>query len=275
MTAGMLEALGTAISVLPAGRHRKELQVVRRLGALSPRTAEWSRFSVRADLPLSEAARTAAPVVVASQEERNRRYRLLADMPSTVDHSLICLPLQVEGRAIGGVALGYPDVRAISPDNTRLAMTLAGQAAQAVERARLYEAELDARRQAENARERLSFLELCKTPEAAAAVTLQPVDRLGVDAAILFADILLILEPLGFALEFAKGEGPVIHNPVRTAADVGRVRRLEDPEPLGYVTEAVRAIRSALRPATPLIGFAGAQDAEVQLRCVSLECGPS
>ncbi|MGH7302281.1 MAG: uroporphyrinogen decarboxylase family protein, partial [Candidatus Rokuibacteriota bacterium] len=63
-------------------------------------------------------------------------------------------------------------------------------------------------------RERYGFLELAKNPEAAAEVTLQPVARLGVDAAILFADILLIVEPLGVGLEFAKGEGPVIHRPV-------------------------------------------------------------
>ena len=69
-------------------------------------------------------------------------------------------------------------------------------------------------------RARFGFLELCRNPEAAAEVTLQPVDRLGVDAAILFADILLIVEPLGLGLEFAKGEGPVIHRPVRTPADV-------------------------------------------------------
>src|SRR5512144_3239111 len=69
-------------------------------------------------------------------------------------------------------------------------------------------------------RARLGFLELCKNPEAAAEVTLQPVDRLGVDAAILFADILLVLEPLGVGLEFTKGGGPHIKRPVRSAADV-------------------------------------------------------
>src|SRR5881275_3588053 len=72
-------------------------------------------------------------------------------------------------------------------------------------------------------RARHGFLELCKNPEAAAEVTLQPVERLGVDAAILFADILLIVEPLGVGLEFAKGEGPVIHHPVRSGADVDRL----------------------------------------------------
>src|SRR5919205_364115 len=69
-------------------------------------------------------------------------------------------------------------------------------------------------------RARHSFLELCKTPQTAAEVTLQPLERLGVDAAILFADILLIVEPLGVGLEFAKGEGPVVRHPVRSEADV-------------------------------------------------------
>ena len=65
-------------------------------------------------------------------------------------------------------------------------------------------------------RSRFAFLELCRNPEAAAEVTVQPVDILGVDAAILFADILLIVEPLGVGLEFSKGDGPVLHHPVRT-----------------------------------------------------------
>src|SRR3982750_1374539 len=68
-------------------------------------------------------------------------------------------------------------------------------------------------------RAKVSFLELCKDPDLATEVTVTAAERLGVDAAILFADILLILEPLGFDLEFAKGEGPVIHNPVRTSSD--------------------------------------------------------
>src|SRR4029434_3525322 len=69
-------------------------------------------------------------------------------------------------------------------------------------------------------RARTTFLELCKTPSLAAEVTVTAAERLGVDAAIIFADILLILEPMGLDLEFSKGEGPVIHNPVRGAADV-------------------------------------------------------
>src|SRR5215210_2052123 len=72
-------------------------------------------------------------------------------------------------------------------------------------------------------RARTSFLELCKTPELAAEVTVTAVERLGVDAAIIFADILLIIEPMGIDLEFARGEGPVIHNPVRTAQDFERL----------------------------------------------------
>src|SRR4029453_1952503 len=76
-------------------------------------------------------------------------------------------------------------------------------------------------------RERYGFLELARNPEAAAEVTLQPVSRLGVDAAILFADILLIVEPLGVGLEFPKGEGPVIHRPVRDEATVARLPRVD------------------------------------------------
>src|SRR3954471_2148977 len=71
-------------------------------------------------------------------------------------------------------------------------------------------------------RARVSFLELCKDPALATEVTVTAAERLGVDAAILFADILLILEPMGFQLEFAKGEGPVLHNPNREAADVAQ-----------------------------------------------------
>src|SRR3970040_1832419 len=75
-------------------------------------------------------------------------------------------------------------------------------------------------------RARFGFLELCKNPEAAAEVTLLPVERLGVDAAIIFADILLPVEAMGVGLEFAKGEGPVIHRPVRGAADLNRLAGL-------------------------------------------------
>jgi uroporphyrinogen decarboxylase len=117
-------------------------------------------------------------------------------------------------------------------------------------------------------RAKVPFLELCKNPALATEVTVTAAERLGVDAAILFADILLILEPLGFALEFAKGEGPVIHNPIRSAPDVKRLSRLEDPEPVGFVFEAVRSIRSALNPKTPLIGFAGAP---FTLACYAIE----
>lgn len=107
-------------------------------------------------------------------------------------------------------------------------------------------------------REKTTFLELCKNPSLAAEVTVTAVERLGVDAAIIFADILLILEPLGIELEFAKGEGPVIHNPVRKPSDVDRVRELNDPNALEFVYEAITQTRSALKPDIPLIGFCGA-----------------
>src|SRR5215203_2659707 len=113
-------------------------------------------------------------------------------------------------------------------------------------------------REYRDVRARTSFLELCKTPSLAAEVTVTAVERLGVDAAIIFADILLILEPMGIKLEFAAGEGPVIHNPVRSAADVDRLVELEDVSALEFVNEAIRQTRQALRPDIPLIGFCGA-----------------
>ncbi|MDQ5845731.1 MAG: uroporphyrinogen decarboxylase [Acidobacteriota bacterium] len=107
-------------------------------------------------------------------------------------------------------------------------------------------------------RGRVGFLELCKTPSLAAEVTVTAAERLGVDAAIIFADILLIVEPLGLQLEFSKGEGPVIHNPVRSAGDVNRLRELEDAGALNFVLEAIRQTRLALPDGLPLIGFSGA-----------------
>ena len=107
-------------------------------------------------------------------------------------------------------------------------------------------------------RARMNFLELCKTPALAAEVTVTAAERLGVDAAIIFADILLIIEPMGLQLEFSKGEGPVIHNPVRSATDVERLRAVEDVGALGFVFDAIRETRAALRSDLPLLGFAGA-----------------
>lgn len=107
-------------------------------------------------------------------------------------------------------------------------------------------------------RSRVGFLELCKTPALAAEVTVTAAERLGVDAAIIFADILLPLEPMGLQLEFTKGDGPVIHNPVRSAADVDRLHELEEVGALEFVFEAIRQTRRALRDDLPLIGFAGA-----------------
>ncbi len=121
-------------------------------------------------------------------------------------------------------------------------------------------------------RAKVGFLDLCSRPELACEVTVTAAEKLGVDAAILFADILLILRPLGLDLEFAKGEGPVIHNPLRIAADVDRVRPLESMDALAYVPEAVRLIRRALDPGTPLIGFAGAP---FTLACYAIEGGSS
>src|SRR6476619_3808027 len=97
-------------------------------------------------------------------------------------------------------------------------------------------------------RAKTSFLELCKTPSLAAEVTVTAAERLGVDAAIIFADILLILEPMGIDLEFAHGEGPVIHNPVRSGADVDRLSEVDHVEALDYVFEAISITRRELKP---------------------------
>jgi len=107
-------------------------------------------------------------------------------------------------------------------------------------------------------RERVTFLELCKRPELAAEVMLTAVNRLGVDAAILFSDILLLLEPMGFQLEFTPDGGPKIGNPIRQPDDVDNVRELPAIDPLRFVMDAVRYTREGLDDAKPLIGFAGA-----------------
>jgi uroporphyrinogen decarboxylase len=121
-------------------------------------------------------------------------------------------------------------------------------------------------------RARHGFLELCKNPVAAAEVTLQPVDKLGVDAAILFADILLVLEPLGVGLEFTRGEGPHIERPVRSAEDVTRLTPVAVDEAVPFVFEAVRLVRKQLADRVPLIGFAGAP---FTLASYLIEGGPS
>jgi len=106
-------------------------------------------------------------------------------------------------------------------------------------------------------RKKYSLLEIVKQPELAAEVTLQPVRAFNVDAAILFADILLPLQPMGVDFEFAKGEGPVIQNPIRTRSDVDALRPLHPEETLAHVMEAIRLLRTELGN-TPLIGFSGA-----------------
>ena len=107
-------------------------------------------------------------------------------------------------------------------------------------------------------REKVTFLELCKRPELAAEVMLTAVHRLGVDAAILFSDILLILEPMGFQLEFTPDGGPKIGNPIRKPNDVDHVQELLGIEPLNFVMDAVKYTREGLEATKPLIGFAGA-----------------
>ena len=107
-------------------------------------------------------------------------------------------------------------------------------------------------------REKTTFLDLCKDPSLCAEVAITAASRLGVDAAIIFSDLLPILEPMGLDLEYAQGEGPVIHNPVRESRDVDRVLELESVDALHYVMETVQITRAQMPADLPLIGFAGA-----------------
>jgi uroporphyrinogen decarboxylase len=107
-------------------------------------------------------------------------------------------------------------------------------------------------------RKKYSFLEMCKNPELAAKVTLQPVEKFKLDAAIIFSDILIPLEPMGVEFEFAKGEGPVFHHPLREKRDVERLRLIEPEEEIPFLMKAIRIVRKELEGRVPLIGFSGA-----------------
>jgi uroporphyrinogen decarboxylase len=107
-------------------------------------------------------------------------------------------------------------------------------------------------------RERHGFLQMVKIPEVAAEVTLQPIQAFGMDAAIIFADILPPLEGLGINLTFEKGEGPVIHNPIRSTADIAALRPYNAQETSGYTLEALRLVKRDLPADTALFGFSGA-----------------
>ncbi|MDB4614085.1 uroporphyrinogen decarboxylase [bacterium] len=106
-------------------------------------------------------------------------------------------------------------------------------------------------------RNKVTFIELCKTPELAAEVTLTAQQILGVDAAILFADLLPLLEPMGIDLEYIKGKGPVIHNPLRTVAEVDAIKPITNFDDMGFVYDTVKLVREGLPADIPLIGFAG------------------
>jgi len=107
-------------------------------------------------------------------------------------------------------------------------------------------------------RERYSLLEICRRPDLATEVTLQPVRRIDVDAAIIFSDLLLPLEPMGLPFDFVKGEGPQIEHPISSADDIDRLRTFEPRESLAHVLQAIRQVQTELGGRVPLIGFAGA-----------------
>lgn len=121
-------------------------------------------------------------------------------------------------------------------------------------------------------KERHAFLEMVKTPEIATKITLQPVNAFNVDAAIIFQDILPLLEPMGLELEYIGGAGPVIHNPVRTAADVEALTVRPAADTMDFAAAAIREVRRALDERVPLIGFSGAP---FTLVCYAVEGGAS
>jgi uroporphyrinogen decarboxylase len=121
-------------------------------------------------------------------------------------------------------------------------------------------------------REKYSLLDLCREPSLAVQVTLQPVDAIDVDAAILFSDLLVPFEPMGLDFDFVKGEGPSIERPIRSAADVDRLHPFEPRESLRHVLETIRILRRELAGRVPLIGFGGAP---FTLAAYAIEGGPS
>jgi uroporphyrinogen decarboxylase len=121
-------------------------------------------------------------------------------------------------------------------------------------------------------RERYSLLDICRHPELAVAVTLQPVDAIEVDAAILFSDLLLPFTPMGLDFDFVKGEGPSIERPIRQASDVDRLRTFDPREAMSHVLETIRILRRELADRVPLIGFGGAP---FTMAAYAIEGGPS
>jgi uroporphyrinogen decarboxylase len=107
-------------------------------------------------------------------------------------------------------------------------------------------------------RQNYTLLQLCRTPDLATEVTLQPIEAIDVDAAILFSDLLLPLEPMGIPFDFVKGEGPAIERPIRSAADIDAVQVVDPRESLAFTFAAIRQVKGELGERVPLIGFAGA-----------------
>ena len=106
-------------------------------------------------------------------------------------------------------------------------------------------------------RQKHSLLDICRNPELATQVTFQPVNRLEIDAAILFSDLLLPLEPMGLPFDFVEGEGPRIEHPIRNAEDIRRLRSFDPRDALGHVLETIQLLQPELAGRVPLIGFAG------------------
>lgn len=115
-----------------------------------------------------------------------------------------------------------------------------------------------------------SILDMVKRPDVAAEITMQPVRAFDIDAAIIFADILTLLEPMGIKLEFVKGEGPIIHNPIRDRAAINALTDATPESSLSFTLDAIRLVKKELNGKLPLIGFSGAP---FTLACYAIEGG--
>ncbi|HTU25099.1 MAG TPA: uroporphyrinogen decarboxylase [Pirellulales bacterium] len=227
------------------------------IASIGPTTSETLR---ELDLPVDlEPEHNKMGQLVALAAERSRE--VLAKKQQTPVPGLVLPPrARVQHGAEARAAIVPPASEVAKPGVAADSLFLRACRQEPVERTPIWLMRQAGRYMSEyrEVRRQTTFLELCKNPQLCAEVMLTAVDRLGVDAAIIFSDLLPILEPLGFELEFAEGEGPVIHNPLRAADDLARLRPLADVGSLEFVVETVRLTRAGLPAHIPVIGFAGA-----------------
>ena len=242
------------------------LRVAQRLNVLQPFRQALTRVAVASIGPTTSEALRELEIPVDIEPEHNKMGHLVATAAEQAEgvldakrgHSSFSVP---ERAPIGNPsAAAIPAARPAAAGPSDNSLFLRACRCQPVERTPIWLMRQAGRYMAEYraVREKTTFLGLCKNPGLCAEVMITAVERLGVDAAIIFSDLLPILEPMGMQLEFTHGEGPVIHNPLRSVADVDRLQELHSMEPLEFVMETVRLTRAGLPDEIPVIGFAGA-----------------